>query len=343
MLSTTDARGKTISYTYDADGRKTAEYDTTGSAPESRSRRAGFLGLRHPGQGPAHLLYRLRGGRDERHHVHRVRRRLQQRRPATGSTAKRLRRARWRAPTSSQSDTAPTETWRLSYEDSAAGGLPGTEKVYIGYDTADDPTSLTSSLWDYVPTLSYTELGQPLEYTFGTTTEPASLLNSYDPATNRLTRSVVTASSNSTIVDDTTYSYDNAGLITSEADTPAGGPAQVQCFPTTTLAGCTTGWSQGASGCPAGPSQSAESGAAAPYWEQYTYNNENDLTSEISTPATGLATTTTFGYPAAGIGAAARGDLGAGHRARRHHDKQLRIQRGRRRDRASPRRPTRRR
>src|SRR5215467_1473316 len=36
-MSATDARGKTISYTYDADGRKTAEYDTTGGAAQTAS------------------------------------------------------------------------------------------------------------------------------------------------------------------------------------------------------------------------------------------------------------------------------------------------------------------
>jgi YD repeat-containing protein len=35
LISTTDARSKTVSYTYDADGPKTAEYDTTGGAAEN--------------------------------------------------------------------------------------------------------------------------------------------------------------------------------------------------------------------------------------------------------------------------------------------------------------------
>jgi RHS repeat-associated protein len=299
VLSTTDARGKTISYTYDADGRKTAEYDTTGSAPEAGADELASWAYDTLAKGqPTSSTAYGAGGTSGTTYTESVAGYNSDGLPS-GSTAKVS--AGPLAGTYTQSVGYSTYgNVETAYEDSAAGGLPGTEKVYIGYDTADDPTSLTSSLWDYVPTLSYTELGQPLEYTFGTTTEPASLLNSYDPATNRLTRSVVTASSNSTIVDDTTYSYDNAGLITSEADTPAGGPAQVQCFSYDYLGRLTTGWSQGASSCPAGPSQSAESGAAAPYWEQYTYNNENDLTSEVSTPATGLATTTTFGYPAAG-------------------------------------------
>jgi RHS repeat-associated protein len=52
-------------------------------------------------------------------------------------------------------------------------------------------------------------------------------------------------------------------------------------------------------GCAAAPSQSAE-GGAAPYWESFSYNTANNLTSETSTPASGTATTTTDTYPAAG-------------------------------------------
>ena len=37
-----------------------------------------------------------------------------------------------------------------------------------------------------------------------------------------------------------------------------------------------------------------------PYWEQYHYNPIGDLTSELFTPASGAATTTTDTYPATG-------------------------------------------
>jgi len=96
-------------------------------------------------------------------------------------------------------------------------------------------------------------------------------------------------------VDDERYSYDNTGQVTSEADTLAGGSAQVQCFDYDYLGRLTTAWSQGSAGCSSGPSQSA----AAPYWGQYAYNTVNDMTSETSTPASGSATTTTDDYPAA--------------------------------------------
>jgi len=298
LLSTTDARGKTISYTYDADGRKTAEYDTTGSAPEAGADELASWAYDSLAKGqPTSSTAYGPGGTSGTTYTEKVNG-YNADGLATGSTV--TVSAGPMAGTYKQSDYysgyGDEET---SYADTAAGGLPA-ETVDTGYDTADNPISMTSSLWDYVSTLSYTELGQPLEYAFGTTTEPAWLMNTYDLATNRLTSSVVqTGEGTPVTVDDTSYGYDNDGLITSEVDAPAGGPAQVQCFSYDYLGRLTTAWSQGTTDCSGGPSQSAESGATAPYWQQYAYNNENDLLSEVSTPAGGSATTTTFGYPAA--------------------------------------------
>jgi YD repeat-containing protein len=95
---------------------------------------------------------------------------------------------------------------------------------------------------------------------------------------------------------ESTPTYPRVGQITSDVDTPANGSAQVQCFSYDYLGRLNVAWSQGAASCSSGPSQSAESGAAGQYWEQYTYNDENDLTSETSTPASGSATTITNAY-----------------------------------------------
>jgi RHS repeat-associated protein len=304
LLSVTNANGKTTSYTYDADGRKTAEYDTTGGAAQSGSDELAswVYDTLAAGEPTSSTAYGP-GGTSGTTYTESV----------TGYDTYGLPKGTEVSVSAGPLAGSYTQQYGYSaygdlqaaYKDSAAGGLPA-ETVDTGYDTADDPISLTSSLWDYVSTLSYTELGQPLEYAFGTTTEPAWLLNSYDPATNRLTGALVqtgakTQTGTSPVtVDDTSYSYEPSGLITAETDTPAGGPAQAQCFSYDYLGRLTTAWSQGTAGCTAGPSQSAESGAAAPYWQQYAYNNENDLTSEVSTPTSGAATTTTLGYAAAG-------------------------------------------
>jgi len=300
LLSVTDARGKTISYAFDKDDRKIAEYDTTGGAGETGTDElaswtydtlargqltsssaygaGGTGGTTYTTAVTGYNPYGLPSGTEVSISAG----------PLSG--------------TYKQSDYySAYADLEDSYADTAAGGLPA-ETVDIGYNTANEPVSLEASSpqFDYVASLSYTELGQPQEYTFGTTTEPAYLLNSYSLATNRLSSAEVQTGTSPVTVDDTSYGYDNDGLITAAADTPSGGPAQVQCFDYDYLGRLTQAWSQGSASCKPGPSQSAEAGGAAPYWEQYTYNNENDLTAETSTPAAGTATAITSTYPAAG-------------------------------------------
>src|SRR5262249_26115346 len=100
-------------------------------------------------------------------------------------------------------------------------------------------------------------------------------------------------------VDDLHYSYDNVGNVTSEADTPAAGSADVQCFQYDYLGRLVQAWAQGSAGCASTPSASAE-GGAAPYWNAYTYNPVGNLTGITATTPAGAVTTTTDGYPAAG-------------------------------------------
>jgi RHS repeat-associated protein len=171
--------------------------------------------------------------------------------------------------------------------------------VGYSYDNAGEPTGAGSGIGSYVSNLSYTELGQPLEYTSGTGSEPVWQLDSYDQETGRLTEAQTVTGTSAVTVDDMHYAYDDAGDVTSEADTPSGGTADVQCFQYDYLGRLTQAWAQGAAGCAASPSQSAE-GGAAPYWDSYSYNSVGDLTSQTSTPVSGAATAVTSSYPAAG-------------------------------------------
>jgi len=297
QVGATASADKTISYTYDQDNRKTAEFDTTGGASETSSDELASwtydtLAAGQPTSSVAYV-----GGTSGTKYTQSV----------TGYNAYGLPQG--------VSTQIGAGTWSGTYKElytytssgnqvsdvtyQAAGDLP-LEDVTTGFDAADDPVSLGSSLWTYVASLDYTELGQPQEYALGTSNEPAWVLNTYDQATNRLDSSEVQAGVSPVTLDDTNYAYDNAGLITAEADTPSGGPAQVQCFSYDYLGRLTTAWSQGSSGCTSGPSQSAEAAAAAPYWDQYGYDLVGDLTSVTSTPASGSANTTQETFPPAG-------------------------------------------
>lgn len=297
LMSATDARGKTISYTYDADGRKTAEYDTTGGVAESGADELASWKYDSlaKGQQTSSTSYGA-GGTSGTTYTEAVAGYNSYGLP-TGATV--TISAGPLAGTYKHLDYySSTGDVQTSTFDYAAAGLPG-ETVGIGYNAADQPISVGSSLWTYVASLAYTELGQPQEYALGTTTEPAWVLNNWNLGTGRLDSTTAQTGTNPVTVDNVSYGYNNAGNVTSEADLPSGGPQQAQCFQYDYLGRLTQAWSQGTAGCTSGPSQSAEAGAAAPYWNQYNYNVQNDLTQVVATPPSGSATTYTNSYPAA--------------------------------------------
>jgi RHS repeat-associated protein len=296
-LQVTDARNDTISYTYDADNRKTAEYDITGGAGQTGSDQlaAWTYDTLAPGLLTSATAYGP-GGTSGTSYTDAVR-----------------GYGKWGLPTGnnvsiSAGPFAGTYTQLFgynantqqenSYTDYAVPGLP-TETVTVGLDNLNRPAGVTGT--GATALLQYNELSQPAEYSMGASTLPVTVSDTYDPETGLLkTSQTQTGLSNPQTIAATTYNYDNAGLVTSESDNPANGPVQVQCFNYDYLGRLTTAWSQGSTGCSGGPSQAAEAGAAAPYWDAYQYNAVNDLTSVTSTPPTGGATTTTSSFPAAG-------------------------------------------
>src|SRR5258708_24534940 len=104
-----------------------------------------------------------------------------------------------------------------------------------------------------------------------------------------------------TTADDRHYSYDAAGNVTSEANTPSGAAAaaDVQCFQYDYLGRLVQAWAQGSAGCAANPSAAAE-GGAAPFWNTYGYNTIGNLTGITATAPSGTVTTTADTYPATG-------------------------------------------
>jgi YD repeat-containing protein len=296
-MTVTDARGKAISYTYDPDGRKTAEYDTTGGALESSSDElaswtydtlakgeptsstAYEAGAQYTEEYTGYNSQGLASGEET----------IIPQTQSTGALAGTYTQAYTYAPTGQET----------SYTDSAAGGLPA-ETVTTGYDAAGDPDSLTGAS-SYVDSLSYTNLGQPLQYTMGTPSEPVYVTDSYDPQTSNLTEQDTQTGTAQTTVDDLRYTYNDVQDITSEADTPSGDGAatDVQCFQYDYLNRLVQAWAQGTSGCVSALSPSSE-GGAAPYWDSYSYNTIGDLTGITSTTPTGAVTATSDTYPSAG-------------------------------------------
>jgi YD repeat-containing protein len=292
VLSTTNAAGTTLSYVYDKDGRRTAEYAAPVASQAPANQLAAWVyDTLARGQLTSSTSYIGGSGLTGQAYTEQV----------LGYNANGLSKGtETKIPSGPLAGTYISEDFYDAagqldeYVDSAAGGLPQ-ETVNIGYDAAADPVSINSAQASYVSALSYTELGQPLEYSFGSNAEPAFLSNSYN-FQGQVTEAKAAAGITPATVDDQNYNYNSSGNIVAEADTPAGGPAQVQCFSYDYLGRLVTAWSSGTTGC-AAPSQAAESTAAAPYWESFTYNRQNDLTSETSTPPSGAATTYTNTFP----------------------------------------------
>ena len=295
LMTTTDARGKQVSFTYDADGRKTAEYDTTGGALETTSDQLAAWTWDTLAKGQLTSSTSYSGGAAYTEAV-------------TGYNSYELPSGTQTVIPSAQGALAGTYTQQdsyapdgqlTSYTDSAAGGLPA-ETVTTGYDSAGEANSLTGTS-TYVNSLSYTNLGEPLQYTMGTSSQPAYITESYDSQTRRVTEQNTQTGTAQISVDDLHYSYNDVGNVTSEADTPSGatGSTDVQCFQYDYLGRLVQAWAQGSTGCASTPSASAE-GGAAPYWNAYSYNTVGNLTGITSTTPTGTITTTADTYPAAG-------------------------------------------
>ena len=111
------------------------------------------------------------------------------------------------------------------------------------------------------------------------------------------------------------YTYDNAGQITSDADTPARGQTQVQCYQYDYLGRLTQAWSQGSSSCCVRRRRSRPSPAPPPRTgNSYTYNAENDMTVADLHPGVRRGHHDDDAYPAGRVAPAARGGLADRHR-----------------------------
>jgi YD repeat-containing protein len=295
LMTITDARGKTTAMTYDADGRMTAKYDTTGGALESTSTEIASWTYDTLAKGQLTSSTSYENGSA---YTEEVAGYNPEELPTENETIIPAAQGAL-AGTYTQAYTYAPDGQETSYTDSAVGGLPA-ETVTTGYDAAGNPDALTGTS-TYVDSLSYTDLGQPLQYRMGTSADPVYITDSWDPETASMAQQDTQTGATQTAVDDLNYTYNDVGDVTSEADTPSGDSAvsDAQCFSYDYLGRLVQAWAQGTTGCVATPSSSAE-GGAAPYWDAYAYSTTGNLTGIISTTPVGAVTTTTDTYPAAG-------------------------------------------
>jgi RHS repeat-associated protein len=299
VATTTDARGKTLSYTYDALSRKTGMYDGTTQDADHQLAKWTYDSL-VKGQPTSSVRYVGGSGTTGKAYITQV---------AAYDALYRPTSTRVVIPSvTGEEALAGTYTSGIAYNldgtvysvtDPAAGGLASETQIY-GYNELGMPKTLSGTT-GYVQNTSYTQQGDLAQATLGVSSSAkwVQITNTYEDGTRRLARQLVTDDTHSSPVDDTHYTYDNAGNPT-VVDSRADGVQDTQCYRYDGHARLTTAWSA-TDGCAADPS-TAVLGGPAPYWKSYTYDAVSDRKTETDHGTTAGAgdTTTTYTYPAAG-------------------------------------------
>jgi RHS repeat-associated protein len=298
VTRTTDARGRVVAYGYDGMGRRTGAFDGSLTGPQlskwaydTAPGPTGAPTLGQPGgstryvsgaTGPAYTETVTGYDRNGR---------------STGESV---------TVPDTEDGLAGTYSFSRSYAANgslntvsypAAGGLPK-ETVRLGYDQAGLPVTLKGAS-TYVTGSDYDSSGNPEKYSLSTGSgKLVSLLYTYDRGTGRLLNETV---ARDTTTDphpaDITYSYDDAGNLTSASDTGDGHAADTQCYRYDRLRRLSEAWTPGNGDCAPDPAASAL-GGPAPYWQSYSYDAGGNRTRLVQHGTAG-DTTATYAYPVA--------------------------------------------
>ncbi|WP_265736758.1 polymorphic toxin-type HINT domain-containing protein, partial [Peterkaempfera griseoplana] len=184
----------------------------------------------------------------------------------------------------------------------AAGSLTA-EAVTPTYDEVLRPVTLSGSGGaTYITGTTYSNTGQPLQYTYQAAGgKMTQVTNTYEWGTRRLSNSRVDRQDVPGTDKSATYGYDQAGNITSVTDVTRDG-TDAQCYTYDFLGRLVDAWAQGAAGCAATPSASVL-GGPAPYWQSFGYDTDGDRKSETDHSPTGNSgqdTVHDYAYPATG-------------------------------------------
>ncbi len=201
------------------------------------------------------------------------------------------------APASLEFETAYNLDGTTKYtKEPALGGLPS-EIVDYDYNQLGQVTSAGGST-GYLLDTEYSAIGQPTQLTVGTANtsdhKKSYLNNRYEQGTDRLMRSFVTDDTHGYQLQDLNYSYDQAGNVTSIADTATLGgtsAAEKQCFAYDGHRRLTEAWTPSSQNC-ADARNAGNLSGPAPYWTSYTYNKAGQRSTETTHKTSGDAKTT---------------------------------------------------
>ncbi len=186
----------------------------------------------------------------------------------------------------------------------AMGGLPQ-ERVHTNYTRDGLPFKTTAGQQVLVNNVSHDAFGRPVRTEYGVLGRKVYDTREWDEHTGRLTRQTVDGDV-ALRIQDTRYTYDEAGNVQRVASVAGQGTAAVsdtQCFATDALRRLTEAWTTSAAvdDCSAGASSRTVGGADG-YWHQYEYDLAGNRVSETQNAVvSGFATVTrAYGMSEAG-------------------------------------------
>lgn len=301
VLTSTDARGDTLSYAYDALGRKTAEYDTTGGATAGAADELASWTYDTLEKGQPTSSNSYTGGSANAAGTYTE--------SVTGYNS--LYQPTGSSVTIPSAEGALAGTYRdlTSYTSEtsllagthyyAEGGLPA-EQVNYSYSLSGALLAYGGTN-TYLNTASYTPFGQVTETDFGVYGQQLNQYELYDTATQRLlSASDDLQTQTSSPIQDTDYTYNQAGSITADSTTQTGvATADTQCFnydgqnrltqaytdtaPVTTTTGSSTAQVQGIGQCgDTAPTAGKVTGGPAAYWQTYSYDALGDRVQQVN-------------------------------------------------------------
>lgn len=320
METTTDANNNQLTYTYDKLGRKTGEYNTTSNPIATAPELAAWTYDPTIGtttvKGQANASIRYTNGASDATHTYTEQ--------VTGYTALYQPTGESVTIPSAEGNLAgtysvtqqyTTETSLLSGTHyNAEGGLPR-EQVNFGYDLAGTLTGFGGT-YGYLDNVTYTPWGQVTSTNFGPSGSQLQQTEAYDLPTGRLLTVTDGLQTMTNTLQATTYTYNQAGTITSASTSQYGVSApDTQCYiydqlsrlkqaftSTDAVNDPTTGQIQGIGACAdTAPVAGKVTGGPAPYWQIYTYDALGDRVKMVNhdTSVTSAAknVTQTLTYP----------------------------------------------
>ncbi|WP_052422950.1 RHS repeat domain-containing protein [Nonomuraea candida] len=257
IVTTTDARGKTLWYGYDQLGRKTQLREGSATGPL-------LAEWKYDGLAKGHLNAAIRyvGGQAYTAEIN-----------AIDADYRTLRQTVTIPEREGKLAGSYVLNTRYTLDDKvqsvsfpAAGGL-AEESVVYSYDALGQPVKV-SGRSSYVTAARYSKLGETLQYELDTGGKKAWLTYAHDEATRRLTGMRLDREGATATDLDLGYSYDAIGNVTKITDRAGG--QDTQCFTHDHLRRLTSAWTS-TDDCASGPAE-GRIGGVAPYAVSYAYD-----------------------------------------------------------------------